>query len=118
MKLNSRLASFDDLDPAGVNVPIVGGPDQDCIVPMFSRAMPLECEADEAECLTKEIKGIPKEEKLLFDINKMQYIESSPLSNAFGINRSITTMALGIIGDERSVMTGFIRTNILRNTCR
>ncbi|KAJ8959597.1 hypothetical protein NQ318_021782 [Aromia moschata] len=42
VKANTLLGRYQDLDPRICNVPIIGGPDIDLAVPLFSRASPVE----------------------------------------------------------------------------
>ncbi|KAK4874158.1 hypothetical protein RN001_013518 [Aquatica leii] len=114
-RINSYIGLFQDLDPRCVHVPIIGGPDTDNVVPLLSRALPatiLPCD-------------IPKVHLKIKDWKKNTATKCEPsgdlkdcrLSEAYSINQLVTTMALGLCGDDYAITTAFIRQNIIP-TCR
>lgn len=117
VRLNSLLAFHNDLDPSGVHVPLVGGPDIDNLVPLFSRATPIGTTPCEARGLTVRFKNLPDHENVMFEKDKLEFADLEPSSHAYALNRAITAMALGLLGDPEADMTAFIRSNVLP-TCK
>ncbi|GJQ82248.1 hypothetical protein Trydic_g19448 [Trypoxylus dichotomus] len=117
VRLNSLVAFHNDLDPSGVHVPLIGGPDIDCLVPLLSRATPVGLSPVEALCLTKRYRNIEDHDEVTIEKKSIEFADLSPLSHAYALNRSIITIALGLLGDPSADMCGFIRSNVLR-TCK
>lgn len=116
MRANSLVASFQGLDPASVDVPLIGGPDVNTIVPLFTRARPVGLSMDESISMMKKFRGLPYDA----DINDCKYVDTklgpAPFSEAFAINRMVTNIALGICGDTNSCVNAFVRTNAIKTT--
>ena len=113
--MNSLLAKRNSLDPSGVHVPIVGGPDIDTMVPLFSRATPVPALPLEQHSLVKLSKDIPDSEPVMMSHEKFGY-GSSSTPTAFALSNFVTVLALGLLGDERANVTGFIRSNVIPTT--
>nr|XP_022916280.1 malate dehydrogenase, mitochondrial-like [Onthophagus taurus] len=115
VKLNSLLADYYKLDPAGINVPVCGGPDLDCLVPIFSRATPLATTSPDEVLLIKKYRNVGETGDVLKPIKSFKH-DSESMAKAFAINRSITAIALGLLGDQNSNMVGHIRSNIFQTS--
>ncbi|KAI4457191.1 malate and lactate dehydrogenase [Holotrichia oblita] len=117
VRLNSLVAFHNDLDPSGVHVPLIGGPDIDTLVPLFSRATPVGLGPYEAQCLMKRFRNLADCDDVMKEKKAIEFYDLSPLSHAHALNRSITTIALGLLGDQQADTCGFIRSNVIR-TCK
>lgn len=117
MRLNSLVAFHNDLDPSGVHVPVIGGPDIDTLIPLFSRATPVGLGPHEALCLTRRFRNLADCDDVMKEKKNLEYYDLSPLSHAHSLHRAITTIALGLLGDQQADICGFIRSNIIR-TCK
>lgn len=109
-------ARFQDLDPVSVHVPLVGGPDLDTLVPLFSRATPVALMLNEAEFLTKLFRGVAEDRSPLSNVAPCK-LADAPLSEAFALNRMVTTAAMGMKGDSEANVAVFMRSNII-TTCK
>lgn len=116
VRANSLTARFQDLDPASVHVPLVGGPDLDTMVPLFSRATPVALMVNEAEFLTKLFRGVAEDKSPLMNMAPCK-LENAPFSEAFALNRLVTTIAMGIKGDSEANAAAFMRSGII-STCK
>ncbi|KAF2881202.1 hypothetical protein ILUMI_24967 [Ignelater luminosus] len=115
VRANSLVARYQDLDPISVHVPLVGGPDTDCVVPLFSRATPVGLTPTDCEILHEKIRKI--DDLIPIECSSNCRLGISPLSEAYAINQMVTTMGIGLCGDEKANCTGFVRQSILNN-CR
>lgn len=102
VKANAIAGHYQTLDPQIIHVPIIGGPDLDCAIPLFSQTEPV---------------GISSRDypKLLEEFRKE--VSDTTMSNAVGINRLVTQIASGMCGDYQANVSAFVRTNIIK-TCR
>lgn len=103
------------MDPVSVHVPLVGGPDTDCVVPLFSRATPVGLTPNDCVILHERIKKI--DELVPIESSSSCELGTSPLSEAYAINQLVTTIGIGLCGDNKAICTGFVRQSILNN-CR
>lgn len=99
-----------------MHVPLVGGPDLDTLVPLFSRATPVPLMVNEAEFLTKVFRGVAEDRSPLTNVAPCK-LEDAPLSEAFALNRMVTTIAMGMKGDSEANVAAFLRSSIL-SSCR
>lgn len=103
IKANSVTAQYESLDPQMVHVPVVGGPDIDCAVPIFSQAKPI---------------GLgPRDADRLLTIFKREGPHPVVTSQAFALNRLVTCLARGLCGADDAVVSAYIRSNVI-GTCR
>ncbi|XP_065157818.1 malate dehydrogenase, mitochondrial-like [Atheta coriaria] len=115
MRLNSMLALHQSLDPACVHVPLLGGPEEDIVLPLFSRAAPQPMGVSESHCMINRFRKV--------DTDASPYVTSdvkheyAPHGNAYAINRLLSTIALGLMGDSKAISTAFVRTNLV-GACR
>lgn len=110
--MNSMTARYEDLDPVSVHVPMTGGPDNDVMVPIFSRAVPVRLGAYETSVLYKKFKGIPEDcnlEKTLVPFAVCQ----NPTSESYNLCRLITAVGLGMCGDDNAIASAYVRTNLM-----
>ncbi|KAK9675301.1 hypothetical protein QE152_g40468 [Popillia japonica] len=108
VRLNSLVAFHNDLDPSGVHVPVIGGPDIDTLIPLFSRATPVGLGPHEALCLTRRFRNLADCDDVMKEKKNLEYYDLSPLSHAHSLHRAITTIALGLLGDQQADICGFI----------
>lgn len=99
-----------------MHVPLVGGPDLETLVPLFSRATPVALMVNEAEFLTKVFRGVAEDRSPLVNIAPCK-LADAPLSEAFALNRMLTTIAMGMKGDSDANVAAFLRSNII-STCK
>lgn len=99
-----------------MHVPLVGGPDLDTLVPLFSRATPVALMVNEAEFLMKMFRGVAEDRTPLRNVAPCK-LSDAPLSEAFALNRLVTTMAMGMKGDSAANAAAFLRTGII-STCK
>ncbi|XP_044253688.1 malate dehydrogenase, mitochondrial-like [Tribolium madens] len=102
VKANAIAGHYQNLDPQMVHVPIIGGPDLDCAIPLFSQTQPVGMAQKDADKLMEEFR---------------KEIPQPTTSHAVGLNRMITGIATGINGDYNANVLAFVRTNIIK-TCR
>jgi len=115
MRINTFLAKHLHLDPTSIHVPLLGGPEEDIIIPLFSRAIPSSVSISDARLLVNRFKGLDDVDD---PSDKAKVIpEYSPHSKAFAINRLVTTVALGLLGDSNAINTAFVRSNFI-TTCK
>lgn len=112
IRANSLTARFEDLDPSSVHVPLLGGPDIDNLVPLFSRATPASPRVFDVKYLLTRFKGIAEDDSPIKTPVPCKMAEA-PLSEAFALNRFVTTIALGLCGDEDAVACAFVRSNVI-----
>ncbi|CAH1972039.1 unnamed protein product [Acanthoscelides obtectus] len=118
IKANTLLARNQDMDPHICTVPIVGGPDIDVALPLFSRAIPVELSDRDAQPLLAQFRGVRADEfpdKKAFVEN---FKENAPMSEAFALNNMINRIGRGICGDDKAYYNCFARTNVLRSACK
>ncbi|KAJ8929990.1 hypothetical protein NQ314_017266 [Rhamnusium bicolor] len=116
IKANTLMGRDQDLDPKICNVPIIGGPDIDLAVPLFSRASPIDIIDRSARRLLARFRGV-KEINFPEIISRPNYVENYDMSEAFALNNMITTIGLGICGDEKAYYCAYVRANLV-NACR
>lgn len=97
-------------------MPIVGGPDIETAVPLFSKASPAGLPISDCCKLLSAFRGV-READFPKQMVKENYFEMSVLGEATGLNRLITRLAFGLCGDNNSCSCAFVRTNILP-TCQ
>ncbi|XP_050295762.1 malate dehydrogenase, mitochondrial-like isoform X2 [Anthonomus grandis grandis] len=117
MKSNTLLGRFQDLDPQNCYAPIVGGPDIELAVPLYSMAKPVEVFGkDGPRTLTAQFRGVKKDDlpKSFGVPNQNIHCE---LAESYALNQLISAIALGLCGDQLSAANVFIRSNILP-TCK
>ncbi|CAH1183057.1 unnamed protein product [Ceutorhynchus assimilis] len=117
VKANTLLARYQDLDPQNCYVPLVGGPDNDLALPLFSRSKPVEIFGSKGvKTLTARFRGVPEDDfpKNQGDCN---FVDDCPLAESFALNQLISTIALGICGDKKALANVFVRNNLLE-TCK
>lgn len=102
VKANSIAGHYQTLDPQMVHVPIIGGPDLDCAIPLFSQTQPVGMPPKDIDNLIEEFK---------------EEIPQPAMSHAVGLNRMISAISMGINGDYNANFLAFVRTNII-STCR
>lgn len=114
MRANTLVAQFQGLDPLSVDVPLIGGPDVDTIVPLFTRARPVGIPLEDALLMLKKFRGLPFDADLGDCKQLPSKVSQEPLSEAFAINRMITNVGLGLCGDSNSCFNAFVRTNLVQ----
>ncbi|CAH1116326.1 unnamed protein product [Phaedon cochleariae] len=116
VKVNSLVGRYQDLNPFICQVPIIGGPDIDLAVPLFSRAKPVEITDKAAEKLMANFRGV-KEDDFPKISSRKDFTENCTLSEAFALNNMITTIGLGICGEQQAHYNAFVRSNTI-STCQ
>ncbi|KAG5874274.1 hypothetical protein JTB14_028874 [Gonioctena quinquepunctata] len=116
MKANSLVGRYHDLNPFICQVPIIGGPDIDLAVPLFSRAKPVELNDKTAQGLMAKFRGL-REVDFPQKICRKDFVENCPLGEGFALNNMLTNVALGICGDNKAHNNAFIRSNAV-GTCQ
>ncbi|RZC41755.1 malate dehydrogenase, mitochondrial [Asbolus verrucosus] len=102
IKANAMAGQYQNLDPQMVHVPIVGGPDLDCAIPLFSQTVPAGMSQKDSEKLLQQFRA---------------EIPNPIMSQAYGLNRMITGIALGLNGDDAANVPAFVRSNIISTCC-
>lgn len=102
IKANALAGHYQTLDPQMVHVPIIGGPDLDCAIPLFTQTLPVEISQPDSDRLLE-----------LFRKETPHPV----MSHAVGINRMLTEIARGINGDFNANILAFVRTKTI-STCR
>lgn len=93
----NRLARFyQEVDPKLVHVPLVGGPDLDIIVPLFTRTTPMELDTSEAHVLTPVFRGEPLDFTVV-DLFADPFAYT-PHLDAFALNMLVRNIAIGRLG--------------------
>ncbi|KAF7273924.1 hypothetical protein GWI33_013385 [Rhynchophorus ferrugineus] len=110
-KVNSLLARYQDLDPQSVYTPLIGGPEVDLAVPLFSQAKPVEVIGKKNQMsLTAKFRGILESEfpKIL---GRPNHRENSTIAESYGISNLVATIALGLCGDANAHANVYLRSN-------
>ncbi|XP_031353893.1 probable malate dehydrogenase, mitochondrial [Photinus pyralis] len=113
-RVNAYVGNYYGLDPNSVHVPFVGGPDTDNVVPLFSRARPVQVLRKDGKALNEFLKNW---KEAVAEKCKTPIMMVNAISEAYAINRFVTTLSLGLCGDDYAVSTAYIRQNIIK-TCR
>lgn len=113
MRANTLVAQYQGLDPLSVDVPLIGGPDIDTIIPLFTRAQPIGMSIEDSILMLKKFRGLPYDGNLRDCKGLPTKLCDSPLSEAFALNRMITNIGLGICGDINSNVNAFVRTGLI-----
>ncbi|XP_060522455.1 malate dehydrogenase, mitochondrial-like [Cylas formicarius] len=116
VKANTLVGRYHDLDPRCCDVPLVGGPDIDLAVPLFSRARPVGVVGRGPQILTAKFRGV-NEEELLKCPGSQKVVDNSQLAESYALNMLVSTIALGICGDPNALANVYLRSNVL-TTCR
>ncbi|KAK5641786.1 hypothetical protein RI129_010333 [Pyrocoelia pectoralis] len=114
VRINAYVGHYYGLDPVSVHVPFIGGPDTDNVVPLFSRAKPLSVLTGDISPLNNFLKNWKNSASEKCNTPIMMV---SAVSEAYAINQFVTTMALGLCGDDYAICTAFVRQNIIKH-CR
>ncbi|XP_023023288.1 malate dehydrogenase, mitochondrial [Leptinotarsa decemlineata] len=116
IKANTLVGRYQDLNPFICKVPIIGGPDIDLAVPLFSRAKPVELTDKAAHILMAKFRGVEIDE-FPKKTGRHNFVENCPHVEAYALNNMITAIALGICGDKEAFYNALIRTNSVE-TCQ
>lgn len=111
-KLNTMVARHQGLDPLSVFVPLVGGPDIDCLVPLFSRATPASLSTYEAKMILRKFRNLPDDVNLIKTPVKFT-AELAPWSEAHALSRLVSAVGRGLCGDIEALACAFVRTNLI-----
>ncbi|XP_044759396.1 malate dehydrogenase, mitochondrial-like [Coccinella septempunctata] len=114
--LNTEVARHQCFDPSIVDVPIIGGPDLESIVPVFSKAVPCPVDRRSAVELTARLRGLDPSDFPRRSRTENTFV-TAVYPEAIALNRLISTIAYGIHGDEVAVSYAHVRTNWIK-TCR
>ncbi|KAL3272415.1 hypothetical protein HHI36_013897 [Cryptolaemus montrouzieri] len=114
--LNTEIGRYQCFDPNIVDIPMIGGPDLESIVPVFSQASPCPVDREGSIEVTARLRGIepsdfPKRAQPVNSFVRILYPE------AVALNRLISAIAYGIHGDELAIGYAHVRTNIIQD-CR
>ncbi|KAF5270633.1 hypothetical protein FQA39_LY01371 [Lamprigera yunnana] len=109
--VNAYFGSFQNLDPKCVHVPIIGGPDTENVVPLLSRATPIRLELSDVKKVYSKMKDWKKTSAK--NCKQGSKGRDCQLSEAYAINQLVSTMALGLCGDDYAISTAFVRQNLL-----
>ncbi|KAJ8923449.1 hypothetical protein NQ315_002008 [Exocentrus adspersus] len=116
-KANTLMARGQDLNPQICKVPILGGPDVDLAVPLFSKAIPVELPESHAKQLSFKYRGI-KEHEFPKIMGYPNYVETCPSAEAFALWNLISNIALGLCGDQNAYCNVYVRTNLMNLICK
>ncbi|KAH1016445.1 malate dehydrogenase, mitochondrial isoform X1 [Dendroctonus ponderosae] len=109
VKANTLLGRFQGLDPSNCYVPMLGGPEIDLAVPLYSQAKPVEVFGKSGSmAITARFRGV-KEEDFPKKLGNPNYIEDCPLAESYALNQLISTIASGICGDPHAFANVFVR---------
>lgn len=111
-QLNCLVARHQDLDPVSVNVPLLGGPDVDCLVPLFSRATPASLSPYEAQMLLRKFRQLPDDADVVKTPVRF-FIDMCPWSEAHALNRLVTAVGRGLCSDVDALGCAFVRSNFI-----
>lgn len=106
------VARHQDLDAMCVHVPLVGGPDVDSVVPLFTHASPANVSPYDAESLIKDFRYLPYDCKLS-KVSSPYVVEVTPLAEAHSLHNMICMIGLGLCGDISAIGCAFVRCNII-----
>lgn len=106
-RINTVVARYLKLDPKSVCVPVIGGSDYNCVVPLISMTQPQHLLSEDQ---TKDIY------KLIFDDNYecqkcMEYDTKNFLSDGYAIANFVKTVAKGMCGEGHCVAPTLMKTN-------
>lgn len=117
MKANTLLGWYQNMDPFKLHVPIIGGPDIDLAVPLFTNARPVVgVDAKHLPILMANYRNVaPKDFPKIH--KKMNFTELCPFGEAYALNQLITLIGLGLCGDENVNAACYVRTRLVEH-CR
>ncbi|XP_017760984.1 PREDICTED: malate dehydrogenase-like [Eufriesea mexicana] len=107
MRMEALTANLLDLNPAFLSVPIVGGADSNTIVPLLSRATPINRFTNtQQDMLLQSLRSADKE---------MANIEfrGPTLSDGAAVAKLILALAGGLSGFKSIVTSAYVRSNVL-----
>ncbi|XP_045475789.1 malate dehydrogenase, mitochondrial-like [Harmonia axyridis] len=114
--INTEVARYQCFDPSIVDIPIIGGPDIESLVPVFSKAVPCPVDREGAIRLTARLRGIEPTDFPRKSRTENVFV-TAVNPEAVALNRLVSAIAYGIHGDEMAVSYAHIRTNWIK-TCR
>ncbi|XP_046591753.1 probable malate dehydrogenase, mitochondrial [Neodiprion lecontei] len=109
MRIQAMAANLFDLNPAFTTVPIVGGADACTVVPLLSRAKPVnQFSKEQQNSLIHTLRASDNE---LASIGECR--AGPTLSAAAAATKFIVTLACGYCGFKNAVASAFVRSNVL-----